>query len=374
MSFLMAGAERYALKVGCNVLGGTATDAVAVPGFATLEPAAALTVDAEASATIVRLASSLRVCVDGEPLDAAPVVLRHGARLQVDRLHLTYGADERAVDGTGRAGTAEPHTDLVPAFEARAGRAAHSPADGHLVELRTGRVFAIPTSGLVFGRSPACDVVLLSGGVSRRHAVVRRDSGRCTVTDESANGTYLNGTRVASRQELASGDVLRVGDDAFRYEVGPAAPRADCHRATEVMTAVAEPRGAARVAERTAPPLATLEVTRGALAGTRFPIDRPVCALGRAEHNDVRLPDGSVSAAHATLLRKAGAWYAVDLRSANGTYVDGYRVGAERVLSGACTLRVGDVHLRFRPTVGAPETWNNERRPTGLLARLRRLW
>jgi pSer/pThr/pTyr-binding forkhead associated (FHA) protein len=73
-----------------------------------------------------------------------------------------------------------------------------------------------------------------------------------------------------------------------------------------------------------------------------------VCAIGRAENNDVQLAHDSVSASHATLLLKRGTWYVVDLQSANGTYVDGYRVAGERALPEGATLRTGDVTMRLR--------------------------
>ena len=99
-----------------------------------------------------------------------------------------------------------------------------------------------------------------------------------------------------------------------------------------------------------------------------------MCSIGRAEHNDVRITDSSVSAAHATLLLKAGTWYVVDLRSANGTYVDGYRVGAERALHGPCTIRVGAVKLEFRPPANGPVRAEPAKRRGGLLQRLASLW
>jgi pSer/pThr/pTyr-binding forkhead associated (FHA) protein len=60
------------------------------------------------------------------------------------------------------------------------------------------------------------------------------------------------------------------------------------------------------------------------------------------------LNDASVSSSHATLLLKRGTWYVVDLQSANGTYVDGYRVATERALPDSGSLRAGDIVMRFR--------------------------
>jgi hypothetical protein len=51
-------------------------------------------------------------------------------------------------------------------------------------------------------------------GVSRMHAVIRRRGERIVLMDlDSANGTYVNGRRLGSRQEagLRDGDVIALG-------------------------------------------------------------------------------------------------------------------------------------------------------------------
>jgi len=48
--------------------------------------------------------------------------------------------------------------------------------------------------------------------------------------------------------------------------------------------------------------------------------------VGRDVHNDVYLPDPHVSRRHVVLWAEKGTWWARDLESSNGTYVDGNRV------------------------------------------------
>jgi pSer/pThr/pTyr-binding forkhead associated (FHA) protein len=124
----------------------------------------------------------------------------------------------------------------------------------------------------------------------------------------------------------------------------------------------------------TAAVLAVLEVARGPLAGKSFRVERPVCAIGRGDHNDVRLNDASVSSSHATLLQKRGTWYVVDLQSANGTYVDGYRVATERALPDGGSLRAGDIVMRFRLTAAPRESPSATRGAGGIWRRLAKLW
>ena len=167
------------------------------------------------------------------------------------------------------------------------------------------------------------------------------------ITDQSSNGTLVNGIPCRERHALVRGDLVRIGDEDYRVENGGAGgvPASESQRPTEVMPAVPGPSEPVSIRPE---PLASLQVTRGPLRGTHFSIERPVCAIGRAVENDVRLSDTSVSAAHATLMLKAGTWYVSDLRSTSGTYVDGYRVAGDRALSPGCTLSIGDVTMLFR--------------------------
>jgi pSer/pThr/pTyr-binding forkhead associated (FHA) protein len=75
-----------------------------------------------------------------------------------------------------------------------------------------------------------------------------------------------------------------------------------------------------------------------------------------------------VSATHATLLRKGTAWFVVDLRSANGTFVDGLRIAGERELTSGSRLKLGRVELMFRALDGGAEAAAADKRaPSWLL-------
>jgi hypothetical protein len=62
------------------------------------------------------------------------------------------------------------------------------------------------------GRDGAATILLNDISVSRRHATIENDGGRCAVVDEnSLNGTYLNGRRIDPRSRLSHGDELQIG-------------------------------------------------------------------------------------------------------------------------------------------------------------------
>ena len=70
---------------------------------------------------------------------------------------------------------------------------------------------------VTIGRDPACDVVLPSEDVSRRHARVSPDGeGHLLVDLESTNGTHVNGWQVSKRL-LVNGDRIQIAGFTVRY-------------------------------------------------------------------------------------------------------------------------------------------------------------
>jgi pSer/pThr/pTyr-binding forkhead associated (FHA) protein len=103
--------------------------------------------------------------------------------------------------------------------------------------------------------------------------------------------------------------------------------------------------------ERAAPhPLAVLTVRSGELKGRHFSIKVPVVNIGRADYNDIVIPDESVSTAHAKLQLREGVWVLVDQQSTNGSFVDGLRVADEMPLAPGALVRFGSVQTVFEPT------------------------
>jgi len=73
------------------------------------------------------------------------------------------------------------------------------------------------------GRGPDRDIPVDDTRVSRRHAVIRRDGDRWTLTDEgSSNGTRRNGAWVTptSAIRLTDGDEIGVGPVTFTFRIG----------------------------------------------------------------------------------------------------------------------------------------------------------
>src|SRR5205814_477197 len=73
--------------------------------------------------------------------------------------------------------------------------------------------------------------------------------------------------------------------------------------------------------------------------GTRYPLSDAPVVLGRGNDCDIRINDHSVSRRHARIQPAADGYFAVDLRSTNGTFVND-------VPASMCKLQGGDYTLR----------------------------
>ncbi|MGE0709854.1 MAG: FHA domain-containing protein [Planctomycetota bacterium] len=71
------------------------------------------------------------------------------------------------------------------------------------------------TELVTIGRAPGCDLRLDDGAASRLHARLERGE---LIDENSANGTWLNGTQV-ERRPLKDGDVIRIGEHELVFHL-----------------------------------------------------------------------------------------------------------------------------------------------------------
>ena len=81
-----------------------------------------------------------------------------------------------------------------------------------------GRSFRFAAEGVSIGRDVANDVVLNQPGISRLHARIERRGSDWALLDRgSANGTELNGRKVAAAVRLSEGDRIGLGPVLFEF-------------------------------------------------------------------------------------------------------------------------------------------------------------
>jgi len=378
MSLLELGGRKFTIPVGEVTLGSDTGCAISLSGAGVLPQHALLQGQADGQVVIRKSSPAAEVLINGVRLGAEPTPLLHGDKVEVGGHELTF-VDER------RSGSTQYVKAFTPPSGERAGgtgaaggtRPGGRPitigtTGGRVVSLTDGREYVITGTSLVFGREAGCDVVVAGKDVSRRHAEIVQTPKGYLLVDSSTNGTFVNEERIGGQRILARADVIRLGDEQFRFytDVAAAAPTAGVAPPAEGaaerlkhtvhgMEAVAPPSSpstpppsppppAARPASP--PPLATFLVRVGALAGQRLTVRTPIVNVGRADYNDVVVPDPSVSTSHAKLQRREGVWVLVDLDSTNGTFVDGERVKGDAPLAPGAMVRLGDVQLVFEPT------------------------
>jgi len=373
MALLELGGRKFTIPVGEVTLGSDAGCAISLTGAAVLPRHALFQGQADGQVIIRKASPAAEVFINGVRLGTEPTPLLHGDKVEVAGQELTF-VDER------RSGSTQYVKAFTPATAAGPAKAAVKPpaigvTGGRVVSLTDGREYVITGASLVFGREAGCDVVVAGKDVSRRHAEIVQTPKGYVVVDSSTNGTFVNEERVEGQRILARADVIRLGDEQFRFYAdvapatavpppppGPAAsppqavPQAPPGASDRLRHTVhgleafvpASPRSA--VGGGAGGGFASFLVRSGGLAGQRLSVNTPVVNIGRADYNDLVVPDPSVSTSHAKLQRREGVWVLVDLDSTNGTFVDGEQVKGEAPLAPGAAVRFGDVQLVFEPT------------------------
>jgi pSer/pThr/pTyr-binding forkhead associated (FHA) protein len=366
--------QHYALRPGQNRLGGGAGADVRVSDDESLGVQAIVDVREAAHPVIRRAMPSAAVRVNGvELVDPTPLI--HGDKLEIGGNELLFSDDTKT--GATRVSRASDFASLAPPTPEPN---AQPLTAGRLVSLVDGKEYIVGAEGVTIGRDAGSDIVVAQQDVSRKHAVVMQtEKGTYEVRDFSSNGVFLNSKRVRKAASLAPSDLIRVGNEEFRFRADPAPASGGRPAAAPSSRTVApapkkavtpapppirltepEPLPVATPyvpASHSRKPLATLVITNvGPTNGQKFDIRVPLAHIGRGAHNDIAINDDSVSESHAKIQRRENGWFLTDLGSTNGTYVGGSRFSGERKLDGTSELRFGGVKMSFQVAEAADAT------------------
>jgi pSer/pThr/pTyr-binding forkhead associated (FHA) protein len=400
MAFIEYAGTRYPVPPGDMLVGSGADCHLRLEGPGIRPRHVALIAAKDQSVMIRRLDQTGIVEINGVALGPLPQPLLHGDKITVGALELLF-AEERE-SGSTMYISAVKLQGLTPPAAAKSETAPSSPGKpvgttgGRLVSLTDGREYLIEGAVLRFGREAGADVVVPGNQVSRRHAEIVTTPRGYMLIDTSTNGCFVNGERVQDQRILARGDIIRIGEEEFRFyaeaapqAAAPPAPRgapAQPPAAAPAPPVPAEPvaasvpasaahlkstgyfpspprAGAPPPAAPSPPPappaphaavggsvLGRFLVRSGLLKGQRLLVKVPIVNIGRADYCDLVIPDDSVSSQHAKLTRREGVWVLTDLDSTNGTLVDGERIHGEVPIAPGAFVRFGDVQLLFEPT------------------------
>lgn len=239
-----------------------------------------------------------------------------------------------------------------------------------LAEDRGGQLLgerAFTSDMVLVGRDPAVCHFFFSQDkwpmVSRRHAEFRFVDGRCVVADaKSRFGTYVNGQKISGPVEVRVGSQIQLGADGpilrvVGIEQDASAPKpSPQQKRTQVdhMATVHDSSPSASPSARSvaSPPQSSrpssapahLELVDPQSSGMRqFALDKEVFRLGRDPEGEVVIDAAAavVSRRHAEIRRVEGQFAVADLKSFNGTLVNGQRITAATQLFDKDQIQLG---------------------------------
>lgn len=225
---------------------------------------------------------------------------------------------------------------------------------------------------LTIGRSEGNDLILSEGGVSRKHARFFLEGEALLVEDiGSANGTWVDGEKIAGPTKLSSKSQIVIGDYEIQLKLGTKslpraknagvkpskeptaangkAVKAQPPRSTRVVQAIKEKPAGGGITKRPGPQRASgpqLRGLTGGVTGKTFPL-KGTLTVGRVAGVDLQIDDDSVSRRHAELVVQGREVTVKDLGSANGTTVNGAPISDDTILSAGDIIQFGVVEMMF---------------------------
>ena len=89
-------------------------------------------------------------------------------------------------------------------------------------------------------------------------------------------------------------------------------------------------------------------------ATQRLDFESEEITIGRVDENDICLPKGNISKKHTKIVVKDGKIIVLDLKSTNGTYVNGKKLAGPQVITPTDKVYIGDFILNIEPPDLAP--------------------
>lgn len=170
---------------------------------------------------------------------------------------------------------------------------------------------------LTLGRAKDNDIIVNSYIVSQYHAILYLSNFECVIEDNnSTNGLLVNDERVA-RAKLNSGDNIKIDSNLKHHE----------EAVVMIFSQVNEEEDQRWV--------------------QFFLKDKDVINIGRGSENNIELKHTLVSRSHAQIYRKSDGLYLSDLRSTNGTFLNGLKVTSPVKLKLNDEIIIGNTKLTF---------------------------
>lgn len=194
--------------------------------------------------------------------------------------------------------------------------------------------FTFDHGSYIVGRHESCDIVIPSTAVSRQHARIFVDNGRCFVEDlGSSNGVIVDGQRVLKQRDLGSASQIKIGDFYLYLEF----KRQESNRANMLQTLFIQDSDGHHKIVR----------INDSFAGEEFGLSEVENTIGRTDENFILLSDASISRMHAKVVRQGESHIVEDLGSSNGTRVNGKLIKQPTPVSPGDRIHFGNIEFVF---------------------------
>ena len=207
-----------------------------------------------------------------------------------------------------------------------------------LVEWLSSSVILEPEVTYTIGRDNNCDIPINNSRISRTHLRISFNGKKWQLTDlGSSNGTFINGKR---SDQMTISDVTSVdlgGLENLRLTFTPL--QSGSKKSIKPTMRVLD-KDATRVSSNIG------EENLGLQGPRRIRLQQRI-RIGRDEGNDWFVEDLNVSRSHAEIVQSNnGSYELIDLKSTNGTFLNGNRIRREKLIYGD-VISIGGFKRKF---------------------------
>ena len=211
---------------------------------------------------------------------------------------------------------------------------------------------------VTIGRLPDNTIHVDDSAVSGHHARIVKEKGRYVLYDEnSTNGTYLNGHKVA-RAVLSQGDVVHIARHSITFsdeevlgaedaQVLETSPLPISESSSRVEIEGVQPPAAPPVFAPAKPQVGIVKVLSGKTDQPEYRLTRLQSMIGKSEAAAIRLTRWFAPKLVTTISLRQGKYYIAPSQTDTPVRVNSVAVQNERELASGDTILVEDVSLFF---------------------------
>lgn len=213
---------------------------------------------------------------------------------------------------------------------------------------KSGKVFEFDRDEITIGSGRSNDIVLLDNDVHTYHCRLLRVDQDYDIEDlGSRYGTFVNGQQIEANTLLRDGSVIELGGQvAIEYTL-PYDTRVKKQTA---------PLYLVKDDPRSQPCLVRVE--EGEIKAA-YLLQSASIKVGRSVGNDIIIQASDISREHLNLTWKNGSFFAEDMKSRNGTFVNGVAINSPVQLHPSDVIRLGSLtQLHYVPRSDLPKEWD----------------